>query len=212
MVIDVRKDPIKKIVVQLTRGLAFVADPNEPGAAEQEEDMQVRHAWKFGLTLANQAHWNFFFARCLEYALIIANLAAIALVTFTTGTEEQHVTACLPILSGLLLAVLAKCDFTSRWAVAWLAAQDMVREIYLFRARAGDYHTPVKHERPQQVLSRRLQEINGRCEDEQGLTSSSFCWSKGALNSRKVRLQLQPGFASTYDYEGEEDDGCSLVT
>jgi hypothetical protein len=173
IIFDALTDSPDEVIEKLTSALATVGgdEMREMGFA-QTEQKRLKYAWELVVLFRHNAAKLKWQARALHIVITLtAVLTTVCAVLLSASKEEsQHQSnsttilldesivlspasqavlalACsaVPMISAFLLSLAHKFSFSKRWALMVVAAERVTSEIYLYRARVGDYQQRTKN-------------------------------------------------------------------
>lgn len=149
VVVDAVRDDPEQVVKLLSSCFASSAELPELGLGSAEADV-VLSAWKLEVCLAHNAKRTRFWADLLYFCSLVLSLVssvlAICLGSIFTKEDDREISSTvstsmivLPLLSGVLGAIISKMRLIPKWGALRLAQAQIVREIYKFRMRVAEY-------------------------------------------------------------------------
>ena len=161
LVLDSSKDSVEKVIDKLTLVLSSVQDDEmrEVGNSKSEKE-RLLMAWALYSTFALNAKIQHRRATFLHFLLSFLNVAATVLAVFHmvllveyqgSDFEVEYsgtvmtLLPVMPILSGLVMTISGKFSPILKWATLRSGAEQIKTEIYLYRARVGDYTPRVRN-------------------------------------------------------------------
>ena len=108
-------------------------------------------------------------------------------VTISSGWQDFLSLACavVPMLSAFLLALGHKFAYTKRWATITVAAERVCSEIYLYRARVGDYQQRTKNAKLVALVKARQDATNSGGRDPKTKADSEQDQTQPKLTTRE---------------------------
>jgi hypothetical protein len=172
LVLDSSSDSVEKVIDKLTLVLSSVQDDEmrEVGNNKSEKE-RLLHAWTTYVRFHLNASIQLKRAWIFHIMLILCNIltTVLALLYFagvdnyneecTDGNDEEvidlpswlsretlaNILPILPVLSGMILTISSKFSPILKWSSLYSNAEQIKSEIYMYRARVGDYTPRVKN-------------------------------------------------------------------
>jgi len=172
LVLDSSSDSVEKVIDKLTLVLSSVQDDEmrEVGNNKSEKE-RLLHAWTMYVRFHINASFQIKRAWVFHIILIICNtLTTLLALIYFVGIEScaqdcadssdevyidlpswlsretvANILPILPVISGMLLTIASKFSPILKWSSLYSNAEQIKSEIYMYRARVGDYMPRVKN-------------------------------------------------------------------
>ena len=169
LVLDSSSDSVEKVIDKLTLVLSSVQDDEmrEVGNNKSEKE-RLLHAWtmyvKFHINASVQLKRAWIFHIILVLCNILTTL--LALIYFAGGDDCEdgsssggfidlpnwlsrdtiaNILPLIPVVSGMMLTINSKFSPILKWSALFSNAEQIKSEIYMYRARVGDYTPRLKN-------------------------------------------------------------------
>eukprot|EP01052_Picozoa_sp_SAG31_P023108 SAG31_NODE_1880_length_7001_cov_4.269052_1_plen_971_part_00 len=222
IIFDAATDSADRVIERLTSALATVGGDEfrEMGFA-QTEQQRLKYAWELCVLYRHNALGMERYSRMLDRLIVLVSflttLCAVLLsagdargadaeirssmhmvdgsIALATGWQKFFVVACavVPMLYSFLLAVNHKFSYKKRWAMLSVAAERVCSEIYLYRARVGDYKQRTKNAKLaelvneyEEAMRRGTDAVVSRFRSSNGSKSRTAAERTSGMNSREV--------------------------
>eukprot|EP00929_Paragymnodinium_shiwhaense_P091428 TRINITY_DN51399_c0_g1_i1.p1 TRINITY_DN51399_c0_g1~~TRINITY_DN51399_c0_g1_i1.p1 ORF type:complete len:1068 (-),score=194.44 TRINITY_DN51399_c0_g1_i1:73-3276(-) len=179
IILDAANDRSEEIIDKIMRCVDIVEDEDmQQLGAQNLERERLLTAWNMHLTFYGKSRWYAWYARLLQYPLIVSAFLTTVFGVFhiaeehdligstttlgvvadgeVTDSDEQLLIAVLPIFASFLLTVDSAFSPSAKWLKLKIAAERVKSEIYTYRTRVGDYAPTMLKEGPWQKLQQKV--------------------------------------------------------
>jgi hypothetical protein len=172
LVLDSSSDSVEKVIDKLTLVLSSVQDDEmrEVGNNKSEKErllhawtmyvrfhlnasLQIKRAWAFHIILILCSIMTTVLALlyyagiedCREECSASSDVEFIELPSWLSRETLANLLPILPVISGMMLTISSKFSPILKWSSLYSNAEQIKSEIYMYRARVGDYMPRVKN-------------------------------------------------------------------